>query len=146
MTNLKIVIPILVLGIKILMKFLVGRKTEHKYFFELFNEIPTDIIFLSFSFSLVYFFLDEVTSKDMALIPIALVGVSLVVVAIFRGCRFLSEGKLSVFNIIFIVFLVAINYYISVYCLTYTMGRFPNRKADIKTEQNLKNQNIKECK
>ncbi len=145
MLNLKIIVPALVLTLKIVMKLLVGRRTEPKHYFELLCELPTDIVFLSFSFSLVYFFLAEVTIKEIALIPIVIVIFSIAVVAIFRECRFISEGKRSGWKILLLIFLIVINYSISLVCLVYTSNKLLSAKPTIKTEQTPENKE-NQCK
>ena len=136
--NLKIIVPGLVLTLKIVMKLLIGRRTEPKHYFELLYELPTDIVFLAFSFSLIYFFLDSCTLKSMALIPTCIVVVAAFVIAIFRECRFISEGKLTGGKIALVIILIAINYLLSLTCLYFTSNNLLSEKKEIITEQPLK--------
>lgn len=129
--SLKIIIPCLVLAVKIVMKLFVNRRTESKHFFELVYELPIDIAFLSFSFSIVYFFLDEVIDKSTALIPIFLVVVCMVVVAIFRYCRFLDDVKRTSWQTVLLIFLIVFNYSISSYCLFSTADHLQTMNKEL---------------
>jgi hypothetical protein len=138
MMNLKVIVPVLVIALKIVMKLFVGRRTEPKNYFELLCELPTDIIFLSFSFSLAYFFLDEVTMKETASISIGIVILSIVIVAIFRECRFISEGKITSWKVTLLLFLIALNYFLSLSCLYYSTNTLLSTKNEISKEQRVK--------
>lgn len=144
--NTKVALPVLVLVLKILMKLFVGRRTEHKHFFELLYELPTDIVFLALSFSLIYFFLDDINEKIIALIPLAIVIVGIIVVVIFRSCRFLNDEKITFWKGSLLVLLIVINYTISGWSLYFTSSNLLNDKMLQNTKHEIKINNPEECK
>jgi cell division protein FtsL len=146
MNNTKIILPVLVLALKIVMKLFVGRRAGRKHYFELLYELPTDIIFLALSFSFVYFFLDEITQKETALIPLILVIISVIVVVISRECRFLNDEKITKGKGALLIFLIIINYAISVYFLYGTSGNLSTDKIVKQVEQNIDIKKTSRCK
>lgn len=142
MTNLKVIVPLLILALQIVMKFVVGRRIEKKNYLELLCELPTNIIFLSVSFSLVYMFLHETIKPQAVIVFIVFIIVALIVVTIFRECKFLSDATRTKCKTALLVLLIVINYPISLYCLYVASGQIMNNKPFInqetKTEEKCK--------
>lgn len=115
----KISIPILLLGLKVAMKLLVGRETKSKHVFEILCELPNDIIFLAISFSFVYFFLDDVNNKNVIVLSLTLIIIAFIVFSLIRQCRKLGDDKLTLWKGVLLVILIILNFSISgiaLYC------------------------------
>lgn len=146
MLNIKIIVPFLVLFVKIVLKLLVGRKVDKRVMVDFICEFPTDIIFLSFSFSFLYFTLEIATNKDFALIPIIVIVVlSVVVVYLFRESKDLSDNMFSNWKkMASFILLIIINYTISLVCLSYTMNHIVSKTQE-HIQSNKTEIEIKKC-
>ena len=131
MSNLKIIVPLLILALQVIMKLVVGRSTERKNYLELICELPTNFIFLSISFSLVYIFLGEPIKPESVITFIVFIIFALIVVAIFRKCKVLSDATRTKGRTFLLVFLILINYPISLACLYFASEKLLNEKPKV---------------
>jgi hypothetical protein len=146
MTNLKIIVPLLVLALQVIMKFVVGRRIERKNYLELICELPTNIIFLSISFSLVYIFLHESIKQESVITFMLFVILSLIVVTIFRECKLLSDATRTKSKTALLVFLIILNYPISLACLYFASEKLLYEKPIVKQEQTQELKQTDKCK
>ena len=146
MTNLKIIVPLLVLALQVIMKFVVGRRIERKNYLELICELPTNIIFLSISFSLVYIFLHETIKQESVIAFMLFVILSLIVVTIFRECKLLSDATRTKAKTALLVILIILNYPISLACLYFASEKLLNEKPIVKQEQTQEIKKTDKCK
>lgn len=146
MANLKIIVPLLVLALQVILKFVVGRRIERRNYLELVCELPTNIIFLSISFSLVYIFQNETIKIDAVITFMVFVIVSLIVVTIFRECKQLSDATRTKTKTAVLVLLILINYPLSLECLYRASDQLMKKKNTTQTEQLPKTKKIDRCK
>lgn len=133
--NLKIVLPVLILTLKVIMKLVVGRKMEFKNFLELLSELPSDIIFLAVSFAGVYVFLHDPIEPLSIIVFVSAIVVSLLVIAICRESRTISDSTISVNRAIFLSLIIALNSAISITCLFVASGQLQQGKCIIAPEK-----------
>ena len=114
MANLKVVVPLLILILQIIMKLVVNRRINLKNNLDIIYELPTNLIFLSVSFSIVYIFLYESIKKESVILFIVLIIASFIVVTIFRECKYLADSVLNRKKTVLLVFLILLNFLISV--------------------------------
>jgi hypothetical protein len=140
MSNLKVEVPLLIMILQIMMKLVVHRRASLKSSLEIIYELPTNFIFLSISFSIVFIFLKEPIKSDAVILFIKLVIAAIIVVAIFRECKYLADSSLTNRKKLFLVLLILINFLISVNAIFKASDQLLKNPIDT-TEQI---QNIKE--
>lgn len=128
------------------MKFVVDRRIERKNYLELICELPTNIIFLSISFSLVSIFMNDIIKKEDVFSFIVFVIVSLIVVTIFKECKYLIDASKTKKGIITLVILIFLNYPISLGCLYFASDQLLKEKKTIPTEQLFESKKIYICR
>lgn len=146
MPTLKILVPLLVLTLQVIMKFVVGRRIERRNYLELLCELPTNIIFLSISFSLVYIFLNETIKQESVIAFMLFVVLSLIVVTIFRECKHLSDATRTKGKTALLVLLILVNYPISLGCLYFASEQLLKEKPAVKQEQTQEIKKTEKCK
>lgn len=140
MTNLRVEVPLLIMILQIMMKLVIHRRASIKCSLDLIYELPTNFIFLSISFSIVFIFLKEPIKPESVILFIKLLILSIIVVAIFRECKYLADSSLNRTKIFFLILLILINFLISVHAIFKASDQLI-RKPIYNTEQF---QNIKE--
>lgn len=145
MTNLKVVVPLLILILQIIMKLVVNRRINLKNNLDLIYELPTNLIFLSVSFSIVYIFLYESIMKESVILFIVLIIASFIVVTIFRECKYLADSVLNRKKTVLLVFLILLNFLISVKFLFKASDQLL-KKPIMSTEQIQNTKETEKCK
>ena len=120
MPSAKIYIPILLLAIQVLMKFFVGRKIDGRICLESLCELPTNIIFLAISFSVIYISTHEPVMQAAMMPPLFLFCVAFIVVFLFRLSKGLLDDLKAKTTIALFLFLILVNFILSIYCLSIT--------------------------
>ena len=142
MVNTKIIVPLLILVLQVIMKLVIGRRIEGKNYLELIYELPTNFIFLSISFSLIYIFLLETISQESIVIFVVLIIISMVIVYIFRECKHLADSTKTTLKTVILIILILINFIVSLKCLYVASEKLMEKSKD-KSEQI---QSVKEIK
>ena len=114
MLLIKIIAPLLLLGLQVSLKFLVGRQIEKRHYLELICELPTNVIFLSSSFSLVLLFINNPIENMTVIYFIAILIISIIVVFIFRITKNILDLTMTVKNILWATILILFNYLVSI--------------------------------
>lgn len=131
MVYIKVIVPLLILALQVIMKFVVGRKIEKKNYLELLYELPTNFIFLAVSFSLVFMFLHESIRPEVVILFIIFIITALIVISIFRECKDLNDAARTKSKTAILVLIIIINYLISIGCLYIAAGQIMNNKSFI---------------
>jgi hypothetical protein len=131
----KIIVPVLLLGLRVVMKLFVGKEADKNDYFNLLCELPTNIIFLALSFLLVYIFLQEEPELDSMVFFLIFIILAVIAFKIFRHCEKIGFNQITRKQARILGLTLLINYVISLSCLYLASDQLLQHKANGKTEQ-----------
>lgn len=134
MEHIKIIGPLLILALQTTIKFVVGKRVEQKNYLELFVEMPMSIVFMSISFSLVYLLNHETTKINAVILFVSCIIAALIVVSIYRHCKDLVDINETKKKIKFFIFLMLMNYLISISCTYFASIQLIEESKQVKVE------------